>query len=83
MGHSMAGNIRKRMSSKATLLCRRCQSISLRAFCRGVWSYGPVPIVETAKEAATKAKVLIAIVSGAADVRKVFLDLETGLIAAS
>lgn len=46
-------------------------------------SYGPIQTVATAKEAASKAPVLVSIVPAAEHVRKVYLDEVNGVIAAS
>ncbi len=82
MGYAMASNVRKNMPSNATLFVNDVYRPACDRFIAEFSSLGPIKIVESAKEAATKSKVVISIVPGAADVRKVYLDPDLGVIAA-
>lgn len=82
MGYAMASNIRKKMPSSSTLYINDINTEACTRFKSQYSSHGPIEIVPTARDAAENAKVLISIVPGGVDVRKVFLDEETGVIAA-
>jgi 3-hydroxyisobutyrate/3-hydroxypropionate dehydrogenase len=82
MGYAMAGNLRKKMAPQTPLIVNDISPSACERFAREFDSYGPVQIVPSAKEAAARAKILISIVPGAAEVRDVFLDPESGVIAA-
>ena len=82
MGYAMASNIRKKMSSKATLFLNDVNRSACERFAQEFGQYGPIETVGSAKEAAARSKVVISIVPGAADVREVFLNHESGVIAA-
>ncbi|KAJ9608466.1 hypothetical protein H2200_007454 [Cladophialophora chaetospira] len=82
MGYAMASNIRKKMSPKTTLYINDINPSACKRFAEEFAHYGPVEVVNSAKEAASHAKVAISIVPGAAEVREVFLNSENGVIAA-
>jgi 3-hydroxyisobutyrate dehydrogenase len=82
MGYAMASNIRKKMSPKATLYVHDVNRSACERFAHEFGSHGSICVVDSAKEAASHAKVVISIVPGAAEVRQVFLDPETGVVAA-
>jgi 3-hydroxyisobutyrate/3-hydroxypropionate dehydrogenase len=82
MGYAMAKNIRKKMAAHVPLYLNDINRSACERFVNEFGSYGPVHIVDSAKDAATHAKILVSIVPGAADVRKAFLDRETGVTAA-
>lgn len=82
MGYGMASNIRKKISKESTLFVNDINFGACEKFQKEYSSFGPIEIVQTAREAAENAKVLISIVPGAADVKKVFLDDQNGVIAA-
>jgi len=82
MGYAMASNIRKKMSPKATIYLNDVNRSTCENFAQEFSQLGPIKVVNSAKEAASQTKVIISIVPGAADVREVFLDEETGVIAA-
>ncbi|KAF2831807.1 3-hydroxyisobutyrate dehydrogenase-like protein [Ophiobolus disseminans] len=81
MGYAMAMNIRKKMPSSSTLYINDINAAACARFKQEFASYGPIEIVPTAREAAENASVLISIVPGAADVKAVYLDEVTGVIA--
>lgn len=82
MGWGMATNVRKKMSSKATLYVNDINRSACDSFVKENSSYGPIEIIDTAKEVASKAPVLISIVPASQHVRQVYLDKENGVIAA-
>lgn len=82
MGYAMASNIRKKMSPKAVLYVNDVNLPVCEKFTQEFASYGPIKVASSAKEAATHASVVISIVPGAAEVRDVYLNQETGIIAA-
>lgn len=82
MGYGMASNIRCKMSPSATLYINDINISACTRFQSEYASYGPIEIVSSAREAAENAATLLSIVPAAVDVRKVYLDEETGVIAA-
>ena len=82
MGYAMAMNIRKKMPSTSTLYINDINASACTRFTSSYSSHGPIEIVATAREAAEDASVLISIVPGASDVKAVYLDEKTGVIAA-
>jgi 3-hydroxyisobutyrate dehydrogenase-like beta-hydroxyacid dehydrogenase len=82
MGYAMAANIRQKIPSLSTLYINDIDASACARFKSQFSTYGPIKIVSTAREVAEHAKVLISIVPGGQDVRKVYLDAETGVIAA-
>ena len=82
MGYAMASNIRKKMHSSATFYINDINASACALFKDEYSSYGPIEIVSTAREAADNAKVVISIVPGAMDVKKVYLDEKDGVVAA-
>jgi len=83
MGYAMAMNIRQKMPSSSTLYINDINASACARFQSEHRSHGPVEIVSTAREAAENASVLISIVPGAADVKAVYLDEKTGVVAAT
>jgi len=79
MGYHMAGHIRKKMSPSATLYINDIYRSSCERFKEEFGSLGQVDIVDTPKEAATKATIVMTIVPRAPDVRKIYLDETTGI----
>jgi 3-hydroxyisobutyrate dehydrogenase-like beta-hydroxyacid dehydrogenase len=82
MGYAMAANVRMKIPSESTLYINDINTSACERFQSEYASYGPIEIVSTAREAAENAQVLFSIVPGGADVKKVFLDSTTGVIAA-
>ncbi|KAI5377352.1 hypothetical protein J4E82_003804 [Alternaria postmessia] len=82
MGYAMAANIRKKINQSSTLYVNDINASACSRFNDEYSSYGPIQIVATAREAAENAKVLISIVPGGADMKKVYLDENDGVIAA-
>lgn len=83
MGYPMASNIRRKMSPNATLYVNDVYRPACARFMSEFRNYGPVEITESAKEAAENASVVVSIVPAAEDVRQVYLDKLTGVIAAT
>jgi 3-hydroxyisobutyrate dehydrogenase-like beta-hydroxyacid dehydrogenase len=82
MGYAMASNIRKKMPSSSILYINDINAAACSRFHNEYSNVGPIETVSTAREAAENAQVVISIVPGAADVKKVYLDEETGVVAA-
>lgn len=82
MGYHMAGHIRKNMPSSAIFLINDVVASVCQRFFNEFNRYGPIKVVANAKEAASRAKIVISIVPSATNVRDVFLDPETGIIRA-
>lgn len=82
MGWGMATNIRQKLSPHATMYINDINIDACERFKTEFDSTGPIEIVSTAKEAATKSRILVSIVPAAEHVRQVYLDAETGVLAA-
>ncbi|KAJ4345463.1 uncharacterized protein N0V89_011594 [Didymosphaeria variabile] len=82
MGYAMASNIRKKMDSSAIFYINDINASACKRFTNEYSTYGRIETVATAREAADNAKVVISIVPGANDVKKVYLDEKDGVIAA-
>lgn len=81
MGYGMATNVRKKLSNKATMYVNDVNRSACERFVEENSSYGPIQIIDTAKEIASKSPVLISIVPASQHVRQVYLDQESGVIA--
>lgn len=82
MGYAMASNVRKKMNANVTLYINDINFAACTRFKNEHSSYGKIEIVSTAREAADDSKVVLSIVPGAEDVKKVYLDEDNGIIAA-
>lgn len=82
MGYPMAANVRKYMDPEATLYVNDVVRSACDRFVAEFSSYGSVVIAETAKEAATRASIILSIVPKVANVRQVYLDPCSGILAA-
>ena len=82
MGYGMATNVRKKLSNNATMFINDVNTSACERFVTELSEHGPIEIVKTAKEAASKSPVLISIVPAADHVRQVYMDKENGVIAA-
>lgn len=82
MGYAMASNIRKKIPKDSVLYINDINAPACEKFKAEYSSFGPVEIVSTAREAAKNAKILISIVPGGKDVKAVYLDEKTGVVAA-
>ena len=82
MGFGMATNVRKKLSKNATMFINDVNTAACERFVSETSDYGPIEIVKTAKEAASKAPILISIVPAADHVRQVYLNSVNGVIAA-
>lgn len=82
MGYGMASNIRKKSPPNVTLYIVEPNADAGKRFVKEFGSYGPVELVSTAREAASKALTVVSMVPNPADARKVHLDKEYGTIAA-
>jgi len=83
MGYGMATNLRKKLSSKATMFINDINADACDRFVKESGDYGPIVIVPSAKEAASKSSILVSIVPASKHVRQVYLDEEHGVIAAT
>ncbi|KAK5164303.1 uncharacterized protein LTR77_009998 [Saxophila tyrrhenica] len=82
MGYGMASNIRQKLSPNSTVFINDVNPEACTRFLVEHRSNGPIEIVQTAKEAASKAPVLISMVPAPEHVQQVYLDKENGVIAA-
>lgn len=82
MGWGMAMNIRKKISKNATMYINDIDKKTCERFVSEAGGYGPIEVVQTAKEAASKSEILLSIVPASEHVRQVYLDPENGIIAA-
>ncbi|KAL3485853.1 NAD binding domain of 6-phosphogluconate dehydrogenase-domain-containing protein [Aspergillus germanicus] len=83
MGYGMARNIRKRMPPTATLYVYDVSRGVGERFCQEVRGIGRIGAVDSPREAAESSQTVISIVPGAKEVRQVYLDAKTGVIAAA
>ena len=82
MGFQMAHNIRHRMPPTSTLFIFDVVASACTKFTEEHQHIGPIVTVGRAREAARNAEVVISMVPGPGDVRKVYLDETDGIIAA-
>lgn len=82
MGYAMASNIRRKIPSTSTLYINDINAAACTRFQSQYSSHGPIEIVSTARDAAENASIVISIVPGGADVKKVYLDSQDGVMAA-
>ena len=82
MGFPMAKNLRRKMSKSATMFIHDVNSDACDRFKRETTEFGPVEILRTAKDVASKCPVLLSIVPASQHVRQVYLNRENGVIAA-
>jgi 3-hydroxyisobutyrate dehydrogenase len=83
MGYGMARNIRKRMHPTATLYMYDVSRSVCERFAQEMRGIGHCTIVDSPREAAESSQTVISIVPGAKEVRQVYLDPATGVIAAA
>ncbi|PYI26722.1 putative 3-hydroxyisobutyrate dehydrogenase [Aspergillus indologenus CBS 114.80] len=84
MGSAMARNVRKRMASTGRLyIFDVCRSACERFQAEGEGAGAVVVVSDSAREAVEQAATVISIVPTAADVRQVYLDEATGVMAAT
>ncbi|KAL1614308.1 hypothetical protein SLS54_009875 [Diplodia seriata] len=82
MGTPMAANIRLKLPASTALHIHDANASACAAFSAAYSGHGPITIAPSAAGVATHAHTLISIVPGAADVRAVYLDPLTGVVAA-
>lgn len=82
MGFAMATNIRKKLPPSSTLYVFDVYRPSCQRFVSEAGNLGPIEIAESVKAAVANAKVVISIVPTADNVRDVYLDQKSGLLAA-
>jgi len=82
MGYEMAMNVRKKMPPQSTLFINDVNKSVCEKFVTCYSSYGPIVIVSSAREVAEGAATLVSIVPAAQHVKQVYLDKETGVLAA-
>lgn len=83
MGYPMAANIRKKMAPASTLYINDVSPACCETFRTEYASFGPIISVKTAREVAQECAVLVSIVPAAKHVKDVYLNPETGVVAAS
>lgn len=83
MGYGMARNIRKRMPPTAILYIYDVSKSVCERFCLELRGIGHSVVVNSPREAAESSQTVISIVPGAKEVRQVYLDATTGVIAAA
>ena len=83
MGYAMASNIRKKLSSTSTLVVFDVNEAATKKFSQEFSGYGSIEIVSSAREVAEKSHTLISIVPSSANVKEVYLNPDSGVIAAS
>jgi 3-hydroxyisobutyrate dehydrogenase len=82
MGYGMAMNIRKKIPSNSVLYINDLNSAACNKFVTEFGSFGHVKIVDSAREVAANALTIISIVPAAMHVKQVYLDSQSGVIAA-
>lgn len=82
MGYGMASNLRKKLPPTTTLYVHDISSAQCQKLAEAFGSYGPVKGVQSAREAATYATVVISMVPNPADALALHLDPRNGTIAA-
>ena len=82
MGYAMAGNIRRKMPPTSALYVYDVYQPSCERFVSEYSSKGKVVVAASVKDATANSTVVISIVPTAANVRDVYLDETSGLVAA-
>lgn len=82
MGFQMAGNVRKKMPSSATLYIFDVSNEACQRFVTSFGGYGPIEVTASSREVASKSSTVISMVPMDHHARAVYLDAETGVIAA-
>lgn len=82
MGYEMAKNVRQKMPSESILLINDISEAQCERFIGEFESLGPISFVKTAREVAERADTIISIVPAAVHVKDVYLNPQTGVIAA-
>ena len=83
MGYGMASNIRRKMSPSATLYINDPNPDACKRFILENSTIGSVEPVSTAMEAAKKATIIITMVPRSENVKEIYLDASTGVLAAA
>lgn len=83
MGFQMAGNVRKKMPSSATLHIFDVNDEACQRFVSSFGVYGLIEIAASSKEVANKSATIISMVPMDHHAQAVYLDPDTGVIAAS
>ncbi|EXJ70660.1 uncharacterized protein A1O5_05650 [Cladophialophora psammophila CBS 110553] len=82
MGFQMAGNVRKKMEGSATLHIFDVNGVACQRFVEKFCDFGSIRIASSSKEAANNSATVISMVPMDQHCRAVYLDHETGVIAA-
>ncbi|KAJ4530288.1 hypothetical protein HRR80_009558 [Exophiala dermatitidis] len=82
MGYRMAGNVRRKMPSSATLHIYDISKDACQRLKDEVGSFGPVEIANSAKEVTEKSHTVITMVPMGQHARAVYLDKQNGVLAA-
>ncbi|KAK0109371.1 hypothetical protein ONS96_003186 [Cadophora gregata f. sp. sojae] len=83
MGYPMAVNLRNGLSPDYTLLICDVNKDALSRFQKQTEGKGPVGIIETGKEAVEQSNLVITMLPNSPAVKAVYLDPETGIVAAA
>lgn len=79
----MASNLRKKLTSSATLQVYDINSASCQRLVNEYSSYGKVEVASSPKDLTTKCRTVLTSLPSSASVREVFLNSDNGVIAAS
>lgn len=82
MGYGMAMNIRKKIPPNSTLYINDINKPACDKFIAEFGFIGPVKYVDSPREVADNALVIISIVPSETNVKQVYLESQTGIIAA-
>jgi len=83
MGYAMAMNVRRKMNAKSTLYVNDVNRAACEKFAQEFATEGEIVVVDSAREVAEQAGVIISIVPAAEHVKAVYLDPTTGVISTS
>ncbi len=83
MGYQMAGNVRKKMQASATLHIFDVTVAACQRLLENFSSFGPILIAKSSKEVAERSQTVISMIPSGHNARQVYLDAESGVIAAS
>jgi 3-hydroxyisobutyrate dehydrogenase-like beta-hydroxyacid dehydrogenase len=82
MGYAMAINVRRKINPKSAFYINDVNRVACEKFAKEFAAEGEIVIVDSAREVAEQADVIISIVPAAEHVRAVYLNAETGVIGA-
>jgi 3-hydroxyisobutyrate dehydrogenase-like beta-hydroxyacid dehydrogenase len=82
MGYGMCANLRKKLPQSQTLYIYDVAPATSKRFVDEYAQYGPITLVNSAKDVAANTEVLLSIVPTVNNVREVYLDPQNGIIGA-